>query len=208
MLNGKDSDSYHTFAPCHPDLGTGMNIHHKTLAKWFVIQYCFNDILLFMGEIIVSESSLPEERMVSFIREHHVMTLATVSEPDTPWCASCFYSYIEERNWFVFTSDDDTRHGGEMAANPVVAVCIALETRITGRIRGVQMTGKSRKASGDELSVASRSFLKQFPIAMLKKTTLWIFEPDHIKMTDNRLGFGKKLVWNRASNPTQSDSIS
>ncbi|MFO7721669.1 MAG: pyridoxamine 5'-phosphate oxidase family protein [Bacteroidales bacterium] len=144
--------------------------------------------------------------MVTFIREHHVMTLATSSGSNLPWCASCFYAYIDDRNWFVFTSDDDTRHGREMLANPNVAVCIALETKITGRIRGIQMAGLARKASGEDLPLASKSFLRQFPIAMLKKTTLWIFEPDHIKMTDNRLGFGKKLVWNRSAQPDKTAS--
>jgi uncharacterized protein len=150
-----------------------------------------------MGEILLSESALPDDRMVRFIREHHVMTLATSSGENTPWVASCFYTYLADKNWFVFTTDEETRHGSEMGANPAVAVCIALETRITGRIRGLQMTGIARRAAGEESGIASKAFLKQFPIAMLKKTTLWIFEPDHIKMTDNRLGFGKKLVWNK-----------
>jgi uncharacterized protein YhbP (UPF0306 family) len=28
-------------------------------------------------------------------------------------------------------------------------------------------------------------------------TTLWILSIDYLKMTDNRLGFGKKLLWEK-----------
>ena len=141
------------------------------------------------------QCEMPDRRMVQFIVEHHVMTLATVSAEGGPWCASCFYVYDEKQNRFVFTTDDDTRHGREMHRYSGVAACIALETRITGRIRGVQVTGTVNRAFDDELSKASGLYLKRFPVAILKKTTLWILEPDHIKMTDNRLGFGVKLLW-------------
>lgn len=144
-----------------------------------------------MGEAI------PHKRMIKFIREHHVMTLATTGENGAPWCASCFYVYLPEYNWLVFTTDDDTRHGSEMLLNPEVAACIALETNITGRIRGVQITGIVKKTDKITKNIAEKSFLKRFPVAMLKKTNLWILEPEMIKMTDNRLGFGVKLIWEK-----------
>ena len=30
---------------------------------------------------------------------------------------------------------------------------------------------------------------------MLMKTTLWVVDLSFLKFTDNRLGFGKKLIW-------------
>ncbi len=35
---------------------------------------------------------------------------------------------------------------------------------------------------------------------MLMETNLWIVELTYIKMTDNRLGFGKKLIWKKDGN--------
>ena len=32
---------------------------------------------------------------------------------------------------------------------------------------------------------------------MLMETRLWIVRLTYIKMTDNRLGFGRKLIWTR-----------
>lgn len=154
-----------------------------------------------MEKNIIVSSIEPDIRMTRFIKKHHVMTLGTSSGGNLPWCASCFYVYLEEMNWFVFTTDEDTRHGIEMTSNSLVSICIALETEMTGKIRGVQITGRARRALEEEGKRASKAFISRFPVAMLKKTTLWIVEPEYIKMTDNRLGFGKKLIWFR-DNPS------
>lgn len=150
-----------------------------------------------MTKHILCNEAKPDDRMIRFIQKHHVMTIATVSEEGMPWCASCFYVYLQDKIRFVFTTDTDTRHGSEMMRKSEIAACIALETGITGRIRGVQMTGKVTLALESDLQGASTAYLKRFPITILKKPTLWLFDPDHIKMTDNRLGFGKKTLWFR-----------
>ena len=139
---------------------------------------------------------MPEKRMVDFIREHHIFTLA-VAKKDEPWCATCFYVYDEVKNLFIFTSDEDTRHimDVEGSGNYHVAGTIALETKTVGKIRGLQFTGLIRKLDGDERKMAKKLYVEAFPIAILAKLTLWSLAPDYIKMTDNRLGFGRKLVW-------------
>lgn len=138
-----------------------------------------------------------DERILTFVDEHHVLTLA-VSNNGLPWCASCFYVYLRELNLFVFTSDPDTRHIQDIVRgnNHEVAGTIALETRITGKIRGIQFSGTIRKLRGEELKKAKKTYLNKFPIARFSKLYLWGVEPFFIKMTDNRLGFGKKLIWN------------
>jgi hypothetical protein len=142
--------------------------------------------------------SLPEERIIRFIEEHHVLTLA-VSNNNVPWCASCFYVYLKELNLFVFTSDHDTRHIRDFMLNPVkeAAGTISLETKITGKIRGIQFSGPMFELTGKTLKHAKAAYLGRFPIARLSRLTLWGVEPSHVKMTDNRLGFGKKLIWNK-----------
>ncbi len=39
--------------------------------------------------------------------------------------------------------------------------------------------------------------MKRYPFAILMKTQLWVVDLDFIKLTDNRLGFGKKLIWKK-----------
>mgnify|MGYP000487056920 CR=1 FL=1 len=131
------------------------------------------------------------ERFVRFLRRHHVLTLATVAE-GVPYCSNAFYCYDKERNLLVFTSDPATRHAQEMERNPRVAASVVLETKIVGRVQGLQLCGTAARA--DE--TAKRAYLKRFPYAALAELTLWAIRPDYMKLTDNTLGFGKKLIWN------------
>lgn len=136
------------------------------------------------------------EAITKFLGEHHIFTLA-VDTSTGPWCSTCFYAYLGSLNCFVFTSEPDTRHIREVEkkANYYVSGAIALETKITGKIRGIQFTGSIRKPVGDELRKVRKAYLAAFPVARLSKLYLWVLEPDYIKMTDNRLGFGTKLHW-------------
>jgi uncharacterized protein YhbP (UPF0306 family) len=132
--------------------------------------------------------------MKTLLRRHHVLSIATVSERG-PWCASCFYAWDEESNTLIITSDTTTRHGSEFLTNPSVAGTIALETWRVGRIRGIQFSGLVTEPSGEELSRAKKIYLRRFPYAALTELHLWVITLNHIKLTDNRLGFGKKIIW-------------
>ncbi|NOR74879.1 MAG: hypothetical protein GQ525_06950 [Draconibacterium sp.] len=138
----------------------------------------------------------PEKRVVDFIHDHHVLTLATSIE-NIPWCANCFYIYLEEENCFVFTSDDKTKHVQNVLTNANVAGSVVLETNTVGKIQGIQFNGIMEKPKKELASIAKKTYLKRFPYALLMKTSLWIVKPSYIKMTDNRLGFGKKLIWEK-----------
>lgn len=137
-----------------------------------------------------------DARIVRFFRKHHVLTIATCVD-DVPWCATCFYVYMDEENAIVFTTSQETRHGQEFVRNPRVSGTVALETWIIGKIRGIQFSGLVKEVEGEQLDKAKRAYIKRFPVAALMDTRLWLIVPDYIKMTDNRLGFGKKLIWNK-----------
>jgi uncharacterized protein len=137
-----------------------------------------------------------DERIIKFFRKHHVLTIAT-SVNNEPWCANCFYVYLEEENAFVFTTDNETRHGKEFLKNPVVAGTVVLETMVVGKIRGVQFQGVVSEIDESLLPRAKKAYLKRFPVAILMDTHLWKVELTQIKLTDNRLGFGKKIIWER-----------
>jgi len=142
-----------------------------------------------------------DKKIVRFFRKHHVLTVATTINNE-PWCANCFYIYLEEENALVFTTDPDTRHGQEFIKNPAVAGSVVLETMIIGKIRGIQFQGIISEPQDEKLRKSKNAYLKRFPIAALMDTRLWIVELTHIKMTDNRLGFGKKIIWTHDSRRT------
>jgi uncharacterized protein len=137
-----------------------------------------------------------DRRIIRFFKKHHVLTVATAVNNE-PWCANCFYVYLEDINALVFTTDTETRHGKEFLINPEVAGSIVLETFVIGKIRGIQFRGTVSEPQDDVLEKAKSAYLKRFPVAMLMETRLWIVELSYIKMTDNRLGFGKKLIWSK-----------
>ncbi|MFR9620275.1 MAG: pyridoxamine 5'-phosphate oxidase family protein [Rikenellaceae bacterium] len=132
-----------------------------------------------------------DPRVVKFIRRHHVLTLATSDVDGAPYCCNAFYSYDVERNVFVFASNHDTRHVAHMTRNCEVAASVVLESRVVGRLQGLQIVGRVVEASQAD----RESYIAAFPYAALSSLTLWRIELQFMKYTDNTLGFGTKLVW-------------
>lgn len=143
-------------------------------------------------EIKKTEQEAIPEAIIRFIKRHHVLTLAT-SSAEGLWCANCFYALDKESGSLLFTSSPETRHGSNMEQNPQVAASIVLETRVVGRVQGLQITGTVQKAD----SRGEKVYLKRFPYAVACELHLWELKPSSLKLTDNTLGFGKKLIWNR-----------
>ena len=147
-----------------------------------------------------------DSRVIRFFRKHHVLTIATTVDNE-PWCANCFYVYLEEEN----------------------CPCFHLRLRYPSRA-GVSEEQPGRRIScpgdndyrkdtwdtvpGDHLGTGrmiffqkpKTAYLKRFPVAALMDTRLWIVRLTYIKMTDNRLGFGKKLIWT-ADPPSGNDNF-
>jgi len=134
-----------------------------------------------------------DKRIIKFIRKHHVLNLATSSD-NMPYAASIFYIYIESENKLIFASDDKTRHIQDCIKQPIVAGTIALETIFISRIRGIQFKGKVSEINDE---ILRKNYIKRFPLALFIPFKLWVIELHYIKMTDNRLGFGKKIIWEK-----------
>lgn len=135
----------------------------------------------------------PDKKITGFIAKHHVLNLGTISKDGDPWGAACFYAYDKARNIFIFSTSEDTEHGKNIKDNPVVSATITLETRIVGKIQGLQIAGKITESSSEEKLV----YFKRFPYALAAPVRLLTLTPNRMKLTDNTLGFGKKLLWTR-----------
>jgi len=128
----------------------------------------------------------------SFLKEHHVLSLATTFENELSVC-SLFYTYSKENNLFIVASDEKTTHIKHIEQNNKVAGNIVLETDTIGKIQGVQFRGYFKKIEDKELK---KIYFKRFPYSKILNPILWKIEVNYFKMTDNTLGFGKKLIWN------------
>ncbi len=140
--------------------------------------------------------SLPRQ-ISKFIGRHHVLTLATATPGGMPHCSNMFYAYMADENRFVFTSDHHTQHAAQALANPCAAASIVLETRVVGKLQGLQLRGRVYPLDGKQAADATKAYLKRFPYAAVAELHLWAFDPDWMKLTDNTLGFGKKLIWQK-----------
>ena len=138
----------------------------------------------------------PDDRIVGFLKRHHVLTLAT-SVDNAPYCASLFYAWLEEEQAFVFSSSLATRHADDALKNNKVAGNVVLESKTIGKLQGVQLLGHMYRPEGELLAKAKTHYLKRFPYAAVVDLELWMLEATWIKMTDNTLGFGKKRIWQK-----------
>jgi uncharacterized protein YhbP (UPF0306 family) len=136
------------------------------------------------------------ERIISFILKNHVMTLAT-SEGKAPYCCSIFYAFDPGKCCFYFMSSAESKHIQQAILQPLVAGTIVPGDTTIAKIQGIQFTGTCCQPDDKEMEEAKKIYLKKFPLARLFDSSIWEVEIDYIKMTDNTLGFGKKILWNR-----------
>jgi uncharacterized protein YhbP (UPF0306 family) len=80
-----------------------------------------------------------------------------------------------------------------VAQNHHVAGTVALETKTVGKIQGIQFAGVMEQCPED----LKKLYFETFPYARVMNPTLWSIRLDEVKMTDNTLGFGKKVTWKR-----------
>ncbi|MFO7868592.1 MAG: pyridoxamine 5'-phosphate oxidase family protein [Bacteroidales bacterium] len=133
-------------------------------------------------------------KIIDFIQKHHVLTLATCAHNE-PWCAHAFYVFDSQTECFYILSDDETKHIQDSVQNNKVAGAIVLESKIVGKLQGLQFQGTLETCTGDMLRRAQKKYIQKFPYAIIRKTSIWHIHIDYAKYTDNTLGFGTKLFW-------------
>lgn len=130
------------------------------------------------------------EKIGSFLDKHHVMSLATTNGKELSVC-SLFYAFSLQDLSFVIASSEDTTHIKHIKQNFNIAGNILLETKTIGKIQGVQFRGEFLRVEDTKLK---KLYFKIFPHAKLMKPKLWQIKVNYFKMTDNNLGFGKKII--------------
>ena len=145
------------------------------------------------------------ERLLKFLREHQVLTLAVTEADGNAYAAALFYVIDDELRFHVVT-DPATRHGQAMLAHPSVAGTIQRDRQQWHEIQGAQFRGQCRRLDGAERARAWEAYSARYPFlqqpnafltAELVKTAMWRIDPDWIRLIDNRAGFGHKEEWTR-----------
>lgn len=130
------------------------------------------------------------KKIEAFLCEHHVMSLASQGFDDISVC-SLFYAFDLKTLSFIVASSDDTQHIKNINQNENIAGNILLETKTVGKIQGVQFRGKFTPLADATLK---KLYFKAFPYALAVNPKLWQIKVSYFKMTDNKLGFGKKII--------------
>ncbi|MGC6388084.1 YhbP family protein [Ewingella sp. S1.OA.A_B6] len=131
-----------------------------------------------------------------FLGKHHVLALCATADGDM-WSANCFYVADISTMTLYFMSELKTLHGTLMHKNPQVVGTIAPAPKTIALIKGIQYRGDALILTGEEETAARYLYCQHFPIAATMKAPVWALKLNQIKMTDNTLGFGKKLFWTR-----------
>jgi uncharacterized protein YhbP (UPF0306 family) len=143
------------------------------------------------------------ERLLKFLRERQVLTLAVTEADGNPYAAALFYAVDDELRFHVVT-DPATRHGKAMLAYPSVAGTIQPDRQQWHEIRGVQFRGLCRQLGSAERAQAWEIYIARFPFLQqpgailtreLATTAMWRIDTTWIRLIDNRISFGHKEEW-------------
>lgn len=147
--------------------------------------------------LTVTDDAQAVTAICRYLAKNHVLTLCSTAEQDL-WCASCFYLFDPEQMGFIIMSETHTRHSKMALANPIVAGTVTAQIKNVALIQGIQFRGRLTLLEGEAAALATRQYTQRFPVAKLVSAPVWLLALDELKMTDNKLGFGKKFYWQRS----------
>ena len=125
-----------------------------------------------------------DERIVKFLKKMHLASICVVDDEGQPYSFSAFYA---------FDSSDDSSHIKFLKNSKLVAGTVALDTKIVGKIEGVQFQGQMKEAKENEKEI----YFKRFFYAKAMDPKIWCINLEKLKFTSNVLGFGKKIKWEK-----------
>ena len=137
-----------------------------------------------------------ERNIIKYIKDNKVFTLAT-SVDNIPYCANCFYAYDEVNKTLLFLSDKSTKHITDALINERVGGSIQNGVTEVSKLKGIQFTGEFINPTVIEQEAFYKLYYDKYPFAKEIPAPIWAIQLHWIKMTDNTLGFGKKLIWER-----------
>lgn len=140
-------------------------------------------------------------RVLEYLDEHHVLTLATTG-PEGPWAAAVFYA--REDLTLYFLSSPTSRHGRNIGSGAEVAATIQRDYADWPGIRGLQLHGNVEPVARDNEALVRERYGQRFPVVglaakapaaivrALDRIRWYALYPRSIWLIDNNLGFGHR----------------
>ncbi|WP_107691317.1 pyridoxamine 5'-phosphate oxidase family protein [Campylobacter concisus] len=134
-----------------------------------------------------------DDRIVKFLKKMHLASVCVIDEEGQPYAFSAFYAFDEVNFSLLLASSDDSSHIKFLKNSKLVAGTVALDTKIVGKIEGVQFQGVMREAKENEIEI----YFERFFYAKAMDPKIWCINLEKLKFTSNILGFGKKIKWEK-----------
>lgn len=138
-----------------------------------------------------------KKTIVDYLREHHVVTLATTGD-EGPWASAVFY--VADGVDLIFLSAPHTRH----ARNFDRGVAGAIQDNLDDweSLKGIQLEGHCRLLESEDRTAAISLYSQRFPVtgpdapaeiaAALDKVNFYRLESKRIWFIDNARGLGHR----------------
>lgn len=138
-----------------------------------------------------------KEKIIQFVSRQKVASICCVDEACNPYSFSSFFAFNEKEFLLYFKSSAETKHAKLLLKKPQVSGTILPDKLNPLLIKGIQFTGQVLNEVDPLCYDAAALYYLKFPFAMAIPGEVWTIQLLNIKMTDNSLGFGKKLLWER-----------
>ncbi len=138
------------------------------------------------------------ENIIQFLQQQTCASICCIDEQDKPYCFSCFYAFNAEEGLLYFKSSANANHSVLIKKNPFIAGTVLPDKLSKLLVKGLQFEGIVLDTQHPMVKQALNNYLKKHPIAIAIPGDVWTIKISNIKMTDSTMGFGKKILWNRA----------
>lgn len=145
-----------------------------------------------------------QQHIAHFISNQSLASVCCMGPENELHCFTCYFAYNDKLQLLLFKSSDNSLHTKFLLQNPVLAGTILPDKHNKFYSKGIQFNGRILPLSHPQANDASKFYHKKFPFALTMKGTVYSIRLDRIKMTDNTMGIGTKLIWDRKHSPQLS----
>lgn len=135
--------------------------------------------------------------ITDFLEKQKVASVCCLDEENNPYCFSAFYVFDRVERRLYFKSSSTSNHAQYLAQHKNLAGTILPDKLNMLAIRGIQFTGCIIDNGNASHVHAAAEYHKKYPYALVMPGDVWIVQLETIKMTDNTIGIGKKICWQR-----------
>ncbi|MCO6540479.1 MAG: hypothetical protein J6569_10165 [Gilliamella sp.] len=138
-----------------------------------------------------------DSKIIKFIKNNHVLSLNVILPDNKPWACNTFYVFDESVMCLYLLSELKTEHAKAMLTNPLIAGTISITPKTVAQIQGIQFQAQATRLQKQQAEHAYALYYRAFPFARVIKAPIWALQLHYVKMTNNLLGFGRKIYWKK-----------